>query len=90
MTKPTKLTSVPDETEHDGPPAPPAGLKTAGRSLWSSVLGGWEIDPWERLLLLQACRCADRLDDLAEIASQSEAVVVNSKGDPVAHALLLS
>ncbi len=68
-----------------GAPPPPGGLKAAGRVLWSSVMDGWEIDPWERLLLLQACRCVDRLDALAEIAGASTAVTTNSKGDQAPH-----
>ncbi len=68
-----------------GAPPPPDGLKTAGRLLWASVMDGWEIDPWERLLLLQACRCVDRLDALAEIAGASTAVTTNSKGEMAPH-----
>jgi len=83
VTKPD-LAAVPDSAE-DGPPPPPEGLKVAGARLWTSVLGGWEIDAWEQLLLLQACRCADRLDELAEIAAGSPAVVTNGKGDRAPH-----
>ncbi len=82
---PTKLASVPDEEVPPAGPPPPDGLKAAGRLLWSSVLDGWEIDPWERTLLLQACRCVDRLDDLAEAAAASTAVTTNSKGDQAPH-----
>ncbi len=78
---PTNLASVPDEEVPTAGPLPPDGLKAAGRVLWSSVMDGWEIDPWERTLLLQACRCVDRLDDLAEAAAASTAVVTNAKGD---------
>ena len=67
-------------------PRPPVGLKAAGRRLWRAVLDDWEIDTWEESLLLQACRCADRLDELATIASKSTAVVTTAKGDAVAHA----
>jgi hypothetical protein len=49
------------------------------------VMDGWEIDAWEQLLLLQACRCADRLDELAAIASTAAAVVTNAKGDATPH-----
>jgi len=85
----TKLSALSDEldgdegTDEDVPP--PDGLKDAGRRLWLSVLGGWEIDAWEQLLLLQACRCADRLDELAAIASTAPAVVTNAKGDATPH-----
>ena len=82
---PTNLASVPDEEVPPAGPPPPDGLKAAGRVLWSSVMDGWEIDPWERTLLLQACRCVDRLDDLAEAAAASTAVVTNAKGDQAPH-----
>ncbi len=81
---PTNLASVPDADAPAGPP-PPDGLKAAGRVLWASVMDGWEIDAWEQLLLLQACRCADRLDELAAIASTAAAVVTNAKGDATPH-----
>jgi len=85
MSKTTpRLASVPEADPDAGAP-PPDGLKTAGRLLWSSVLDGWVIDPWERLLLLQACRCVDRLDALAEIAGASTAVTTNSKGEMAPH-----
>jgi len=82
---PTNLASLPGDGASTGAPPPPDGLKTAGRVLWSSVMDGWEIDPWERTLLLQACRCVDRLDDLAEAAAASTAVVTNAKGDQAPH-----
>jgi hypothetical protein len=46
-----------------GPPAP-AGLQTAGKRLWREINRRLELDAHERELLLQACRCADRLDEL--------------------------
>ncbi len=79
------LASVPEADPDVGAPPPPDGLKAAGRLLWSSVLDGWEIDAWERTLLLQACRCVDRLDDLAEAAAASTAVVTNAKGEMAPH-----
>ncbi len=46
-------------------PKTPDGLKAAGRKLWTAALADYEFDVHEELLLLQACRCADRLDRLA-------------------------
>ncbi len=86
MSKTTPLlASVPEADPDAGAPPPPDGLKDAGRRLWVSVLSGWEIDAWEQLLLLQACRVADRLDELAEIASTATAIVTSSKGDATPH-----
>ena len=85
MSKTTpRLASVPEADPDAGPP-PPDGLKAAGRVLWSSVMDGWDIDAWEKLLLLQACRCVDRLDDLAEAAAASAALVTNAKGEMAPH-----
>lgn len=64
---------------------PPEGLKESGRGLWASIVEEYELDVHERLLLLQACRCADRLDELADEALASPATVLNTKGDRVSH-----
>lgn len=66
-------------------PAAPNGLKASGRRLWRSVLADFDLDGHELLLLLQACRCADRLDLLADEADAHPITVVNAKGDQVAH-----
>jgi hypothetical protein len=39
----------------------PAGLESAGKKLWRSVLSVYELAPHELLLLERAARCADRL-----------------------------
>ena len=46
-------------------PKTPQGLHEAGKKLWLSVVGEYELETYEELLLLQACRCADRLDAMA-------------------------
>lgn len=70
------------------PPAPPKGLGASGRRLWSAALEDHEFDVHEELLLLQACRCVDRLDLLAIEAENNPVTVVNAKGDQVAHPAL--
>jgi hypothetical protein len=42
----------------------PRGLKPAGRQLWDSVLGEFELEEYERSLLLQCCQTADIVADL--------------------------
>ena len=69
-------------------PKTPAGLKAAGRRLWTAALADYEFDTHEELLLLQACRCADRLDRLAVEAEGNPVTVVNAKGDQVPHPAL--
>ncbi len=52
------------------PPKPPSGLSPSGRRLWRSINEHLELDAHEIVLLLEACRVADRLDALeARIAS---------------------
>jgi hypothetical protein len=70
-------------------PPPPTGLQTSGKRLWRSVSGEYELEIYEQLLLLQACRCADRLDLLAIEASTNPVTVVNMKGDRVSHPALV-
>lgn len=67
------------------PPTPPKGLRPTGRRLWRAALADYEFDVHEELLLLQACRCVDRLDLLAAEADANAVTVVNVKGDQVPH-----
>ncbi len=62
----------------------PAGLASAGRRLWQSVLEDYELDCHEQLLLLEACRCADRLDALAAAVTGS-VLTTNGRGEVQAH-----
>ena len=68
---------------------PPRGLKTSGRRLWVAVASEYDLDVHEELLLLQACRIADRLDQLAVEANNGPITVTNFKGDQVAHPALV-
>lgn len=70
-------------------PKAPSGLATAGQRLWSSVLEDYHLDVHEELLLLEACRCADRLDRLAKDAERAPLTVTNHRGDEVAQPLLV-
>jgi hypothetical protein len=64
------------------PPKPPAGLKSAGRAMWAGILTHLALDRHEELLLLEACRVADRLEALdAEIAKRG-AVLRNGRPSP--------
>lgn len=63
----------------------PGGFGESGDELWRSVCDEFELDVHERLLLVQACRCAGYLDRLAEDAAQGDVTVTNFKGDQVAH-----
>ncbi len=50
--------------ESTSEPRPPAGLKAAGRRLWDSVVGPYDLDEHERALLAEAVRTVDLLHDL--------------------------
>ncbi len=75
-------------TESNKAPAVPKGLQASGRRLWRSVAADYDLDVHEQLLLLQACRCVDRLDRLAEEAASAEVTVINARGDQVPHPAL--
>jgi hypothetical protein len=46
-------------TDDSRKPAAPNGLKTSGKRLWRSVVGSYDLESHEMLLLEQACRVAD-------------------------------
>jgi hypothetical protein len=49
------------------PTKAPANLGTRGRALWRDVLAERDLDPAGRALLHEACRMADRLEQLDQI-----------------------
>jgi hypothetical protein len=53
------------------------------------VVGDLELDPHEELILVQAVRCVDRLDEMAEALKGAPLTVVNAKGDEQPHPLLV-
>lgn len=67
----------------------PRGLEKSGRALWRSVVDEFELEKHEELVLLEACRVADRLDRLATEASEKPLVVTNFRGDETTHPLLV-
>jgi len=52
------------------------------------VVDDFELDRHEALLLLQACRCVDRLDLMAGVLADAPLTVTNARGDQVPHPLL--
>lgn len=48
-------------------PRAPKGLQTRGRRLWRQVHGETTLDPAQVVILEEACRMADRLDELDSI-----------------------
>lgn len=45
----------------------PSGLSAGGRALWKSIADEHELDPAQRVTLLEACRAKDRLDKLDDV-----------------------
>lgn len=45
-------------------PEPPHGLSARGQRMWSTSVAGPALTPGHLVLLEEACRVADRLDDL--------------------------
>jgi len=70
-------------------PKPPPGLEASGNRLWRAVVADYELEAWEEILLLEACRCADRLDQLAKDSAEGPLVVTNHRGDRVSHPSLV-
>jgi hypothetical protein len=68
---------------NSGPARPPAGLKAAGRKLWTSVLADFELDNHEMVLLLEACRTIDVLNALDELVGAEGLMSETSQGPRV-------
>ena len=67
----------------------PALLNDGGRALWASLLVqdgtlADESNP-NRVVAVEACRAKDRCDELDAICRESDVMIDNGKGQPVAH-----
>jgi eukaryotic-like serine/threonine-protein kinase len=58
----------------------PAGLGEAGTDLWNDVANGRRLSAAHKSLLLNICRIADRLDELADELAGRPLVVTNHQG----------
>jgi hypothetical protein len=66
-------------TERGLMPKPPKGTRAAGKRLWASILGEYELEEHELALLREMTRIVDRLDLLAaEVAA--DGVVIRGAG----------
>lgn len=66
----------------DKVPAPPKGTGCSGRALWRSVVEDYSLEEHEALLLKEACRCADLLDELAATIAEQGSTTVDGKLNP--------
>lgn len=79
MSQPLHLVS--ESEEYDAPPpAAPDGLGEAGTRLWDASVGARVFPAHEEAVLLQACRTADVLDRLAELAASEPVTVQAGRG----------
>lgn len=70
------------------PPTAPEGLGERGLRLWTDTLADLEMDPDELLLLEEACRLADELDEMGALLADSTMLSTGSRGQPVANPLI--
>lgn len=63
----------------------PADLKGAGDALWCGVVAGRTLNAANLVLLHNACRIADRLDDIAAelVDSPLTVTLLDRRGEPV-------
>ena len=64
-------------------PTAPKGSGPAARRLWRSVVTDYDLDQHELLLLTEACRTADLLDELTKALDGADLTTVNRHGEPV-------
>ena len=67
------------------PPSPPRTLGTAGRALWRDLHDDLDFDPHERVLVTQACKQADLVDQLEQVISSDGLTITGSAGQPRLH-----
>ena len=66
----------------------PAGLGPSGRALWRGILTDYGLAPHERAILVQCCRCVDRLDAIEAELDGADLIVEGSVGQLKPHPLL--
>ncbi|QKZ22072.1 hypothetical protein [Streptomyces chartreusis] len=74
--------------DENTPPPAPDGLGERGLRLWTDTLADLEMDPDELLLLEEACRLADELDEMGVLLANSAMLSKGSRGQPVANPLI--
>lgn len=74
--------------DENTPPPAPEGLGERGLRLWTDTLADLDMDPDELLLLEEACRLADELDEMGVLLANSAMLSTGSRGQPVANPLI--
>jgi hypothetical protein len=65
----------------------PRGLGVEGKKLWETVIGEFNLiaEPHKRRILFDACKTADLIKRLDDIAAKSSVTVRGSMGQEVIH-----
>ena len=67
----------------------PAGLGTAGKRLWRSILDdlepGWVLDARELALLARACSTADAIAELEAVVAREGVTTLGSRRQAIVH-----
>lgn len=66
-------------------PAPPKGTKAEGRRLWRAVVTAYDLEDHERVLLREAVRLVDVLDELAAAVDRDGLVISTRNGEQRVH-----
>jgi hypothetical protein len=65
----------------------PRGLGVEGKKLWETMIGAFNLiaEPHKRRILFDACKTADSIKRLDDIAAKSSVTVRGSMGQEVIH-----
>lgn len=66
----------------------PGHLRDYGRQLWVSTLQDWDLIESERVILLTACECADRLAEIRMALDADGIFITDPSGRKRSHPLL--
>jgi len=71
-------------------PSPPASAGESGRRLWADVIGQYDLEEHELILLREAVRCVDLLDTLAAMVEADGVMVESASGTKMHPAMVES
>lgn len=69
----------------DSQKRPPSMLGRRGKALWRVLHNDLEFDAHEEAIVLEACRTADVIDDLADVIEKAGVMATGSTGQVVVH-----
>lgn len=69
-------------------PRTPSGLSTRGRAFWKNANQEFDFSHVNLAVLLEICRCIDRLDALDQSIQETGPMTTGSQGQPVVNPAL--